>query len=183
MAWAVPGSLARAWLVVLAMGGAAALAATARAQADAPERDWLHWQGPLECQNTREVERQIESLLGHPPDPAQLPSTRVELSWALERGWNLRIRVALPQGERRREVDVRTCADGFDVVALTLALILDPALQLLEDAALDRESAPGLASASSEPAGTQPDATFPAAATLTAADGGGGDSDPSTPPE
>jgi len=186
MAWAVPGSLRRAWLVALGIGGVAAVAGTARAQADVPERDWLHWQGPLECQNTREVERQIESLLGHPPDPAQLPSTRVEVSWVLERGWNLRIRVALPQGERRREVDVRTCADGFDVVALTLALILDPDLQLGDDAALDPESAPGLASAGSEPASTAStpaDAPLGAAAPLAAASGGAGDSEPPSPPE
>jgi hypothetical protein len=178
MAWAVPGSLRRACLVALGIGGAA----TARAQADVPERDWLRWQGPLECQNTREVERQIESLLGHPPDPAQLPSTRVEVGWALERGWNLRIRVALPQGERRREVDVRTCADGFDVVALTLALILDPDLQLGDDAAVEPEGTPGLASTGSEPAGTQPEAAL-AATTLGATSVGAGDAAPPNPPE
>lgn len=93
---------------------------------------WLDWHGPVECQNTREVERQLESLLGHAPDLTQMPPTRVELAWAAERGWTLRIGVALPGGERRREVDVRTCADGFDVVALTLALILDPDLELGE---------------------------------------------------
>src|SRR6185436_7094179 len=106
MAWAVPGSSRRAVRVALGIAGVAALAPLVRAQSVVPEGDWLHWQGPLECQNTREVERQIESLLGHAPDPAQLPSTRVEVGWALERGWNLRIRVALPRGERRREVDV-----------------------------------------------------------------------------
>ena len=111
---------------------------------------WLDWHGPVECQNTREVERQIESLLGHAPDLAQMPPTRVDLSWAAERGWTLRIGVALPRGERRREVDVRTCADGFDVVALTLALILDPDLDLGEpleqalpvDAAAESAEAP-----------------------------------------
>ncbi|HEU4578319.1 MAG TPA: hypothetical protein VFS67_08695 [Polyangiaceae bacterium] len=133
MAWASSGSCERvaalglgfAWLWISLPGKAEA----------APEREWLRWQGPIECQNTREVERQIESLLGHTPDPAQLPPTRVEVSWAQERSWTLRIRVALPAGERRREVDVRTCADGFDVVALTLALILDPDLELGEEPA------------------------------------------------
>ncbi|MEO8177374.1 MAG: hypothetical protein ABI895_00950 [Deltaproteobacteria bacterium] len=183
MAWAVPRSLRRVLRVALALGGAAVLAAAAEAQSDVPERDWLHWQGPLECQNTREVERQIESLLGHAPDPAQLPSTRVEVGWALERGWNLRIRVALPHGERRREVDVRTCADGFDVVALTLALILDPDLQLGENAALDPEGTPGLATASSEPASLPPDATLVGAAALGGANAGTLDLVPLTPSE
>jgi len=109
-------------------------AARALAAPEEPARaaSWLDWHGPVECQNTREVERQIESLLGHAPDLTQMPPTRVDLSWGAERGWTLRIGVALPRGERRREVDVRTCADGFDVVALTLALILDPDLDLGE---------------------------------------------------
>jgi hypothetical protein len=170
MAWAVPGSFRRTLRVALGMG-ALAVAATAPAQAGSAERDWLHWQGPLECQNTREVERQIESLLGRAPDPAQLPPTRVELGWVLERGWNLRIRVALPEGERRREVDVRTCADGFDVVALTLALILDPDLQLADDAALDPESTQVLPMASSEPAPRQTDVPLAPADLSEASDG------------
>jgi hypothetical protein len=132
MAWAHPQS--SRCVVALGLGFAlSCLSARGRAEPGAPEREWLRWQGPIECQTTREVERQIESLLGHAPDPAQLPPTRVEMSWAQERGWTLRISVALPAGERRREVDVRTCADGFDVVALTLALILDPELQLGDD--------------------------------------------------
>jgi hypothetical protein len=172
MAWAVPGSLRRGLRVALGIAGAAAVAPLAHAQSDVPERDWLRWQGPLECQNTREVERQIESLLGHAPDLAQLPATRVEVGWAFERGWNLRIRVTLPQGERRREVDVRSCADGFDVVALTLALILDPDLQLGDDAALDPEGTPGMATVSSDPASTQPDGTLPSAPAIGAVNGG-----------
>jgi hypothetical protein len=91
----------------------------------------------VECQNTREVERQLESLLGYAPDKDQLPATRVEVGWGSARGWSLLIRVSLAQGERRREVVVRTCADGFDVVALTLALILDPELGM--DAELEAE--------------------------------------------
>jgi hypothetical protein len=72
------------------------------------------------------VERQIESLLGHAVDFETVPATRVEHSWSQSRGWTLVVRVALPAGERTRSVDVRTCAAGTDVVALTLALILDP---------------------------------------------------------
>lgn len=101
---------------------------------------WLRWQGPVECQNTLEVERQLESLLGYTPERDQLPATLVEVGWGSARGWALLIRVSLPQGERRREVVVRTCADGFDVVALTLALILDP--DLGGDAELEAEPPP-----------------------------------------
>ncbi|MEY2937027.1 MAG: hypothetical protein RL033_7776 [Pseudomonadota bacterium] len=151
MAWA-SGRLRGALVVWSAL----TLASSARAEADvsepnapepnAPEPNvsepggWLHWQGPVECQNTREVERQLESLLGYAPAADQLPPTRVEVGWGSARGWSLRIRVSLPQGERRREVVVRTCADGFDVVGLTLALILDPDLDM--DAGLDSEPVP-----------------------------------------
>jgi hypothetical protein len=94
-------------------------------------------------------------LLGRAPEPAQLPPTRVEVGWARERGWEFHIAVALPKGERRREVDVRTCADGFDVVALTLALILDPNLdaggESLLDLASSSEAAAPLADPTPEP--------------------------------
>jgi hypothetical protein len=138
MAPAISGSLRQS--VVLA---SLAVTLASRALA-APAAPWLDWHGPIECQNTREVERQIESLLGHAPDLTQMPPTRVDLAWAAARGWTLRIGVALPGGERRREVDVRTCADGFDVVALTLALILDPDLELGEPLA-PPPAAPSLA--------------------------------------
>jgi hypothetical protein len=150
MARASSGSWQRAAALALGFAGAVTCTAWAHAQSVAPERDWLRWQGPLECQNTREVERQIESLLGRPPDLAQLPATRVELGWALERGWTLRISVELPQGQRRREVDVRSCADGFDVVALTLALILDPNLDLGADSSGTAEETAATATASAE---------------------------------
>ena len=109
MAWA-SGSLRGARVVLISL----TLAFGARAEAGVPEPSvpepngaepngaepggWLHWQGPLECQNTREVERQLESLLGYAPDVDQLPLTRVEVGWGSERGWLLRIRVSLPQG-------------------------------------------------------------------------------------
>lgn len=151
MAWASHGWLQGALLASAALLLAPRVAAEAGARG-APERSnpaespaesgsWLRWQGPIECQNTLEVERQLESLLGYAPDKAQLPSTRVEVGWGSARGWSLLIRVSLPQGERRREVVVRTCADGFDVVALTLALILDP--ELGGDTELDEEPAAG----------------------------------------
>lgn len=123
------------------------------AQRSAPEPSgWLRWQGPVECQNTVEVERQLESLLGYAPEKDRLPPTRVEVGWGSARGWSLLIRVSLPQGERRREVVVRTCADGFDVVALTLALILDP--ELGGDVELEGE--PAADGAALEPAVAEP---------------------------
>jgi hypothetical protein len=93
-----------------------------------PEREWLRWQGPSECHNTREVERQIERCWGARRIRRSCRPRACKVSWARKRGWTLRISLALLAGERPREVDVRTCADGFDVVALTLALILDPDL-------------------------------------------------------
>ena len=57
---------------------AVTLASRALAGPQEPVRaaPWLDWHGPIECQNTREVERQIESLLGHAPDLTQMPPTR-----------------------------------------------------------------------------------------------------------
>ena len=86
----------------------------------------LGWSAPAECQNTSEVERRLESLLGHPLDPAALPPTRVRMGWSAERGWAVRVTVELAEGARDRSVDAPSCADAFDVVALSLALILDP---------------------------------------------------------
>lgn len=120
-------------LVIGCVGFTQSARADQRSAARAPL--WLEWQGPLECQNTREVERELASLLGHEPELASLPPTRVALGWSTERGWMLQIRVLLPGGERQRDVDVHTCLDGFDVVALTLALILDPSLQADADVA------------------------------------------------
>ena len=56
----------------------------------------------------------------------EVPPTRVRLGWNAERGWAVRVTVQLAEGERERAVDVPSCADAFDVIALSLALILDP---------------------------------------------------------
>jgi hypothetical protein len=159
MAWIDVG--ARPLAIALGMG---CVGLTQRAWADpasaARRPSWLEWQGPLECQNTREVERELASLLGHDPELDRLPPTRVTLGWSTERGWMLQIRVLLPGGERQRDVDVHTCLDGFDVVALTLALILDPSLQAGADAAADVASA-AASTAASEAAETSTEASAP----------------------
>jgi hypothetical protein len=74
MARAMAGSVQRAAALAFAIG----IAGVAHAGPDVPERDWLLWQGPIECQNTREVERQIESLLGRAPDLIPVPCSRRE---------------------------------------------------------------------------------------------------------
>lgn len=95
----------------------------ARAEA-APS--WLAWSAPAECQNTSEVQRRLESLLGRPVDFAALPATQVRMGWSAERGWAVRVTVQLDAGPRDRALDAPSCADAFDVIALSLALILDP---------------------------------------------------------
>lgn len=113
----------------LRLGAAAAgalglcLSSTARAEA---EPSWLAWSAPVECQNTSEVERRLESLLGHGVDFATLPTTRVAMGWSAERGWAVRVSVELAGGPRHRALDAPSCADALDVIALSLALILDP---------------------------------------------------------
>jgi hypothetical protein len=87
---------------------------------------WLAWSAPAECQNTSEVERRLESLLGRPVDFAALPATAVRMGWSAERGWAVRVTVQLDAGPRDRSLDAPSCADAFDVIALSLALILDP---------------------------------------------------------
>jgi hypothetical protein len=94
---------------------------------------WLDWNAPVECQNTSEVERRLESLLGRPVDFTTLPATRVRMGWSPERGWAVRVTVQLAAGARDRALDAPSCADAFDVVALSLALILDPSFE--QDAA------------------------------------------------
>lgn len=91
--------------------------------------DWLAWNAPAECQNTAEVERRLESLLGQAANVGSLPPTRVRMGWSPERGWTVRVTVQLPAGQRERALDAPSCADAFDVIALSLALLLDPSFQ------------------------------------------------------
>ena len=111
--------------------------------AHAEPASWLAWSAPAECQNTSEVERRLVSLLGRPVDFETLPPTRVRMGWSPERGWSVRVTVALASGARDRALDTPACADGFDVIALSLALILDPGFNpgALEDAASDAKPA------------------------------------------
>ena len=99
------------------------VALPARAESPAP---WLAWNAPAECQNTSEVERRLESLLGKTVDFATVPTTQVRMGWSPERGWAVRVTVQLASGPRDRALDAPSCADAFDVIALSLALILDP---------------------------------------------------------
>ncbi len=99
-----------------------ALALPAAAEPEA----WLEWTAPPECQNTGEVERRLQSLLGRAVDFEDIPLTRVRMAWSAETGWAVRVTVALPSGPRDRSLDAPSCADALDVVALSLALILEP---------------------------------------------------------
>lgn len=108
-----------------AVVGVLGLCMAARAQAESQPK-WLAWNAPAECQNTSEVERRIESLLGRPVDFGALPATQVRMGWSPERGWAVRVTVQLEAGPRDRALDAPSCADAFDVIALSMALILDP---------------------------------------------------------
>jgi hypothetical protein len=105
---------------------ACGLCAPSRAGAESPS--WLGWSAPTECQNTAEVERRLSSLLGHSIEPDSLPPTLVRMGWSAERGWAVRVTVQLATGPRDRSLDAPSCADALDVIALSLALILDPSL-------------------------------------------------------
>lgn len=101
-------------------------ACLAAADVRASTPGWLEWNAPIECQNTQEVERRLQSLLGRPVDFGAVPPTRVRMGWSVERGWAVRVTVELAQGPRDRALDAPSCVDALDVVALSLALILDP---------------------------------------------------------
>lgn len=123
MGWALRRARSGALVVALGM----TVSSPSRA-----EPTWLGWRAPEECQNTSEVERRLESLLGHPVDFGALPATLVRMGWSAEHGWSVRVTVELATGPRDRALDAPTCADAFDVIALSLALILDPSLALEE---------------------------------------------------
>jgi hypothetical protein len=53
------------------------------------------------------------------------------MGWSVEHGWAVRVTVELAEGPRVRALDAPSCADAFDVVALSLALILDPDFRAL----------------------------------------------------
>lgn len=138
------------------VGVALALLASTPARAEQP--GWLAWSAPAECQNTAEVERRLESLLGQAADVGRLPATRVQMGWNPERGWTVRVTVQLPAGPRERALDAPSCADAFDVIALSLALLLDPSFE--EPAPASPE--PSLPTEASE--GFDASATLPEAA-------------------
>lgn len=112
----------------LGAAGALVVGLASRAHAES-QPAWLAWSAPAECQNTSEVERRLQSLLGRPVDFASLPATQVRLGWSAERGWAVRVTVQLEAGPRDRSLDAPSCADAFDVIALSLALILDPSFE------------------------------------------------------
>lgn len=143
MGWALRRS--RWGAIVLASGLCVAPSAGAESSS------WLGWSAPTECQNTSEVERRLSSLLGHSVEPDELPPTRVRMGWSEERGWAVRVTVQLATGPRDRSLDAPSCADALDVIALSLALILDPSLDAGAELAADAtETAPSVAAA--EPA-------------------------------
>ena len=109
-------------LAGLALGACMLVSGPSRAE-DGP---WLTWSAPAECQNTGEVERRVQFLLGRAVDFTGLPPTLVRMGWSAERGWAVRVTVELAGGPRDRSLDAPSCADAYDVIALSLALILDP---------------------------------------------------------
>jgi hypothetical protein len=110
-------------LAGLLLGGCLLVSGTSRAEEG---HRWLRWSAPAECQNTGEVERRVQSLLGRPVDVTALPPTLVRMGWSAERGWAVRVTVELAGGPRDRSLDAPSCADAFDLIALSLALIIDP---------------------------------------------------------
>jgi hypothetical protein len=143
---AVPGGLRRTLRAALSFASpclavlSAALLSPVVAHAETS--DWLAWNAPAECQNTAEVERRLESLLGQAAHVGSLPPTRVRMGWSPERGWMVRVTVQLPAGQRERALDAPSCADAFDVIALSLALLLDPSFEEPEPAAPEPEPTP-----------------------------------------
>lgn len=114
------------WIRRWVLGAGSLLACMALGRPVLAQEAWLEWTAPPECQNTSEVERRLQSLLGRPVDFEAIPLTRVRMAWGAERGWAVRVTVALPSGPRDRALDAPSCADALDVVALSLALILEP---------------------------------------------------------
>lgn len=139
----------------IALGTCLFVSAPSRAE----EGQWLHWSAPAECQNTGEVERRLQFLLGRPVDFAVMPPTRVRLGWSAERGWAVRVTVELAGGPRDRSLDAPSCADAFDVIALSLALILDPDFGAVEAAEPERaDDVDGTAAPEEEAPYSRPDA-------------------------
>ena len=80
------------------------------------------------------------------------------MGWSAERGWAVRVTVELAGGPRDRSLDAPSCADAFDVIALSLALILDPDFGGID--VMPPESEAGVGAAPAEDA---PDLTADAA--------------------
>lgn len=97
----------------------------ASSEAAQAQESWLSWNAPPECRNTEEVERRLTSLLDRRLDTTQLPASRASLAWIDGQGWQLDVAVG-GNASRHRRVVVQRCSDAFDVIALALALVLEP---------------------------------------------------------
>lgn len=145
----------RAWTALAGLALATCLLAAGPSRAE--EGRWLRWSAPAECQNTGEVERRVQSLLGRPVDFGAVPQTLVRMGWSAERGWAVRVTVELAGGPRDRSLDAPSCADAFDVIALSLALILDPDFGSTDATPPESEAGVGATPAEGAP-GSTPDA-------------------------
>lgn len=91
----------------------------------ATENLWLEYSPPPECPGVDHIERRIGEWLN-----GTLPSTdrlyvRATLTWTGSQ-WRTLVQVELDGAPSERQVDVETCIDGADFVALAVVLAVEP---------------------------------------------------------
>lgn len=89
------------------------------------QASWLTWSPPPECPLAQDIQRQVEQWLD-----GALPSDRGllvkgQVHWTGQH-WLTSVAVTLDGVTREREVQVPTCSDAADFVALAVVLAIDP---------------------------------------------------------
>jgi hypothetical protein len=114
------------WLVAIA----AVLASSPAPGARAGERFSLAWEAPAECPDSREVAEAVRAWLDQPAAGASA-AVRVEARVRPRPdGWELDLALATPGGAEHQTLVAARCETLVEVVALKVALAVDPAALL-----------------------------------------------------
>jgi len=88
---------------------------------------WLEWSGPPECPGPEHVEARIVEWLGAPPASAAGLKAKSTVTWT-GAGWQVEVVVTWSDRVGERRVRLESCRDAADLVALAVALAVNPDL-------------------------------------------------------
>lgn len=121
-------------IVARVLGGLLLCSAPAHAQETATssksfENKWLEWSAPSECPGPEQIEKRLLDWVKAPLKPEQ--ELKVVASAQSQNGlWLVSVDFSYGADQGKRQVSLKSCSEGADFVALTVALAVDPELHL-----------------------------------------------------